>query len=68
MLFLRYTHLAGSVISDEHMQKYDFVTPYVKTLLGFLGNTDVTVFRAEGLAMPELKETALAKGIESIKL
>ncbi len=59
---------SGSMITEEHMQKYDFVTPYVKTLLGFLGVTDVTVFRAEGLSIPELKETALNKAIDSIKL
>ena len=36
----------------------DFAAPYVKYMLGFLGITDVTVTRAEGLAMGE--ETSLA--------
>lgn len=32
------------------------------------GMTDLTYIRAEGLSMPDLKDTALEKGIESIKL
>lgn len=58
----------GSMITEEHMRKFDFVTPYVQTVLGLIGITDVTINRAEGLAIPELKETALSNAIESIVL
>lgn len=59
---------SGGVYSDGPMQAYDFAAPYLKAVLGFLGMTDVTVFRVEGVNMPDLKETALEKGIESIKI
>lgn len=58
----------GSTITEEHMRKFDFVTPYILTVLGFIGIVDVTINRAEGLAIPELKEAALSKAIESIEL
>ena len=58
----------GSVYSEGIFQAYDFNVPYLKSLLGFLGMTDVTVFRAEGLNVPNVKETAFEKGIESIAI
>ena len=59
---------SGGVYSDGPMQAYDFAAPYLKAVLGFLGMTDVTVFRVEGVNMPDLKETALEKGIENIEI
>ena len=47
-------------------QPYDFVTPLLKAVLGWVGMTDITVFRAEGLAIPTVQETALQNGIDSI--
>ena len=57
---------SGGVYSDGPMKSYDFADPYLRFVLGFIGLTDVTTFRAEGFSVPELKETALQKGIESI--
>lgn len=57
---------SGSVFSEGDYQSYDFVVPYLKSVLGFIGVTDVDVFRAEGLGLPHLQETALERGIESI--
>jgi FMN-dependent NADH-azoreductase len=48
------------------MKAYDFAEPYLRTVLGFIGLTDITTFRVEGANMPDLKETALQKGIDSI--
>lgn len=59
---------SGGVYSDGPMQAYDFAAPYLKAVLGFLGMTDVSVFRVEGVNMPDLKETALEKGIENIEI
>ena len=59
---------SGGVYSDGPMQAYDFAAPYLKAVLGFLGMTDVTIFRVEGVNMPDLKETALEKGIKSITI
>lgn len=57
---------SGGVYSEGPGKQNDFVAPYLKAFLGFLGMTDLTVFRAEGLKVPGLKETALEKGIGSI--
>lgn len=58
----------GGVYSEGPAVAYDFVTPYIKTFLGFIGITDVTVVRAEGFAVADLQATALDKGIDSIVL
>lgn len=57
---------AGGVYSEGPYQPYDFVVPYLKAVLSFMGMTDITVFRAEGVNIPGLKEHALEKAIESI--
>jgi len=56
----------GGVYSSGDAVAYDFVTPYIKAFLAFIGITDVTVVRAEGFAVQELQATALDKGIDSI--
>jgi FMN-dependent NADH-azoreductase len=57
---------SGGVYTDEQGKKNDFVAPYLQSFLGFLGMTDLTVFRAEGLHVPVIQDTALGKGIDSI--
>ncbi|WP_214070371.1 FMN-dependent NADH-azoreductase [Mucilaginibacter sp. dw_454] len=57
---------SGAIYSDGPMQPYDFVSSYLKSLLGFLGMTDLTIFRVEGSAYPGQAEAALQKGIDSI--
>jgi len=57
---------SGGVYSDGPMKAYDFAEPYLRFILGFIGLTDITTFRVEGTNMPDLKELALQKGIESI--
>lgn len=59
---------SGGIYSAGAMQVYDFVVPYVQRFLGFIGITDVTVVRAEGLNVPVVKETALEKSIEGIAI
>jgi FMN-dependent NADH-azoreductase len=51
----------GGVYSSGPMQPFDFQEPYLRTVLGFLGMTDVEVVRIEGLALgEEAARTALA--------
>ena len=54
----------GGVYSAGPAAGMDFVEPYLRAVLGFIGITDVTVIRAEALAMGEAgvqsKEKALA--------
>lgn len=59
---------SGGVYSSGDAAAYDFVTPYIKAFLGFIGITDVTVVRAEGFAVADLQATALDKAIDSIVL
>jgi FMN-dependent NADH-azoreductase len=39
----------GGVYTDNAYAAYDFQEPYLRAVLGFLGLTDVTVVRAQGL-------------------
>ena len=52
---------SGGVYSDGPMKAYDFIEPYLRSVLGFIGLTDLTFFRAEGLNVPGVKETAMEK-------
>lgn len=57
---------SGGVYSEGEFQSFDFVSPYLKFILGFFGITDVTFIRVEGLRINGIKETAFEKGVESI--
>ncbi|MDN3581013.1 FMN-dependent NADH-azoreductase [Mucilaginibacter flavus] len=59
---------SGGIYSEGVMKAYDFTEPYLRTVLGFLGMTDITTYRAEGLKVPALQETALSKAVESIEV
>ncbi len=57
---------SGGIYTNEEGKPHDFVAPYLQSFLGFLGMTDVTIVRAEGLHVPVIQDTALQKGIDSI--
>jgi FMN-dependent NADH-azoreductase len=59
---------SGGVYSEGAMKAFDFTEPYLKTVLGFIGLTDITTFRVEGVAVPGVKETAFEKAVESIRI
>lgn len=59
---------SGGVYSEGPGKANDFVAPYLNAFLGFLGMTDLTVVRAEGLKVPGVKEYAMAKAIDSIAI
>jgi FMN-dependent NADH-azoreductase len=59
---------SGGVYSDGPMKHADFIEPYLRFILGFIGLTDITFVRAEGLALPDLKDTALEKAIGHLQL
>ena len=58
---------SGAIYSDGPMKALDFAEPYLKGLLGFLGMTDITTFRVEGIGMPQLAETALPKAVGTVQ-
>jgi FMN-dependent NADH-azoreductase len=59
---------SGGVYSDGPGKENDFVVPYLKAFLGFLGMTDLTAFRAEGLKVPGVMEGAMQTAIDSINI
>ncbi|AYL97594.1 NAD(P)H-dependent oxidoreductase [Mucilaginibacter celer] len=65
-MLIRFLNFA--VYSSGPYQVYDFVPTYLKGVLGFMGMTDLKIFRAEGLAYPGQAEAALQRGISSIAL
>lgn len=58
----------GGVYSEGDYKPFDFAEPYLRAVLGFLGITDITTFRIEGVAVAGLKETAVQKGLDSIAI
>lgn len=59
---------SGALYSDGPYKAFDFIEPYLRAALGFIGITDITVFRVEGTKMPDLKDQALETAIEKIVL
>ena len=59
---------SGGIYSEGPMKAYDFVTPYLQTVLGFIGLTDITIIRAEGTSIPDKKEFALETAMNRMDL
>lgn len=57
---------SGGVYSEGPMKSYDFTEPYLLKALSFIGITDITTYRVEGVAIPGIQETALEKAVERI--
>ena len=57
---------SGGIYSEGLMKPYDFVTPYLQSVLGFIGITDITIVRAEGTSMPQTKDLAIEKAVNQI--
>jgi FMN-dependent NADH-azoreductase len=55
---------SGSVFSEGPYASYDMLVPYLKTFLGFIGMTDVTLIRAEGVNDPAAQATSIAKATQ----
>lgn len=65
-LYIAFT--SGNVYSEGPYQIYDSNVPYIKNVFGFYGVSDVSVFRAEGLAIPGIMESSLEKAIDGIAI
>lgn len=52
---------SGGIYSEGPSAVYDFAIPYLKSVLGFIGITDVEVIRIEGVGMGE---EAVARALE----
>ena len=59
----------GDYSETSPMASLDFINPYMKTILGFLGIEDVTFIGANGLAISEAeKQSALVKAEQEVEL
>ena len=56
---------SGAIYSEGPMQPYDHAVPYLKSMLSFIGMTDITVLRAEGTSIPGIQDIALEKAVDS---
>ncbi|MEO6282901.1 MAG: NAD(P)H-dependent oxidoreductase [Dyadobacter sp.] len=57
---------SGGVFTEGPFKPYDFAEPYLRFIFSFIGITDITIYRAQGLSVPGIGETALQKAIDSI--
>lgn len=56
----------GGIYSEGPMKDIDFIEPYLRTALGFIGLTDITSFRVEGTKIPGVRESALEKAVKTV--
>jgi FMN-dependent NADH-azoreductase len=59
---------SGGIYTEGPRQQYDFITSYLQSVLGFLGLTDISFFRIEGVSIPEIRDAAVEKGLSSVNL
>jgi len=57
---------SGGVYSDGPMKSMEFIEPYLRFILGFIGLTDVTFYRVEGLSVAGIKDTAWEKAVGAV--
>jgi FMN-dependent NADH-azoreductase len=57
---------SGGIYSEGPAKGMDFAPPYLLSLLGFVGLTDVQLIRAEGCGIPGVQDTAVQKGLEAL--
>jgi FMN-dependent NADH-azoreductase len=52
---------SGGVFTEGPWATWDFVEPYLRRILGFIGVTDVQTVRAEGMNLPQLAAGVVPK-------
>lgn len=57
---------SGGVFTDGPWQSWDYVEPYLRQLLGFIGVTDVQTVRAQGMNIPALAPDAVSKAQDAV--
>ncbi|OQP44756.1 FMN-dependent NADH-azoreductase [Niastella yeongjuensis] len=56
----------GGIYSEGPMKPYDFAEPFLRFILSFIGLNDITTFRVEGTAIPDLANAAFPKAVETV--
>jgi FMN-dependent NADH-azoreductase len=59
---------SGAIYSEGPMKPMEHATPYLQSMLSFIGLTDITIVRAEGTSIPGVQDVALEKAIESFSM
>lgn len=57
---------SGGIYSEGPRKEFDSTEPFLRNSLGFLGITDITAFRVEGVVMPDFAESALPKAVGKV--
>ncbi|MBK1441672.1 NAD(P)H-dependent oxidoreductase [Parapedobacter sp. ISTM3] len=57
---------SGGIYSNGPMKSFDFIEPYLTTMLNFIGITDITTYRVEGVAITDIQQHALASAVDKI--
>ena len=58
---------SGGVFTDGPWKSWDFVDPYLRQILGFIGIKDVQTVRVEGTNIPPLAEGAVPKALSAVE-
>lgn len=58
---------SGGIYSEGPMKDHDFTEKYLRNILGFIGIQDIVAFRVEGVAIPDFKETAMPKAVQTVE-
>ena len=58
----------GGVYTEGPAKQFDFTEPYLRAVLGFMGMTDVSTVRAEGVKLDGNRERAIEAALKSIPL
>jgi FMN-dependent NADH-azoreductase len=58
---------SGGVFTEGEWASWDFVEPYLRRILSFIGIDDVQTIRAEGMNIPPLAEHAVSKGEKAVE-
>lgn len=58
---------SGGVFTEGPWRSWDFIEPYLRQILGFIGITDVQTVRAQGMNIPELAINAVPTGNKAVE-
>jgi FMN-dependent NADH-azoreductase len=58
---------SGGVFTDGPWRSWDFVEPYLRQILGFIGIEDVQTVRVEGMNIPALAPNAVPKANKAVE-
>ncbi|MDR3508713.1 MAG: NAD(P)H-dependent oxidoreductase [Caulobacteraceae bacterium] len=58
---------SGGVFTEGPWRAWDFVEPYLRQILGFIGIGDVRTVRVEGMNIPELAINAASKANKAVE-